>query len=101
MNSLEHCRACVADYVAHMEASRSVAIGDTVPAWRRRQCEDPDCALYDAILARLETGHMGQLAGMLRRTRERIMSKRMPRPASSGKQVDTMYTRPEPDEEEL
>ncbi len=71
----EKCRACCEEFIAHREACKKTPQGIETKDFPRRDCEDPDCALYDTMLRRMqEVGHHG-LARHLRNLREKIMRK--------------------------
>ena len=61
--NLDDCRYC---------CDQAAARGVEPP--QRRECETPDCPMYDLLLAGIEKRGF-PLAGTLRRLRERVMTK--------------------------
>lgn len=81
MTSLAACRACCQDFTAYCDAAQASPIGAEVPAFPRRDCENPECALFEFMLARMAARGHESLAGTLRRLRETLISKGRRRPA--------------------
>lgn len=80
--SLERCRQCCEDFAAHCEAAKASPVGAEIKAFPHRTCEDPDCALYDAMLSRMAASGYAGLARSLRNIREGAMrTKRQRQPA--------------------
>lgn len=54
MTTPAHCQRCAEDYTRHCDDVAALPVGEERPSWPRRECERPDCALYVALLARLD-----------------------------------------------
>lgn len=67
------CDCCVSDWRDWKRGVAATPIGGDTPTFARRECERPDCKLYEAILQRMEDTDATWLAHKLRMLRERMM----------------------------
>lgn len=67
------CKQCCSEFLIHREQQLLVPVGGGVREYPHKDCENCDCALYDTMLNRMEAVGHGQLAGALRRLRDKVM----------------------------
>ena len=71
--SLERCRDCCEKFNAHCDEVKASPIGAEVKPFSHQHCENPDCALYDAMLTRMAAQGYAGLAKSIRHIREGVM----------------------------
>lgn len=69
------CDCCVSDWRDYKRQVVATPIGGDVPTFPRRECERPDCKLYEAILDRMEETDAGWMAHWLRSLRTKMAAR--------------------------